>query len=131
MKLQKREKSMQTLYEKLGGEPSIEAVTNMLYERLLQNEHVSHFFDGIDISRQQKHLKAFLTYAFGGIPYYTGKSLRKAHESLVEEKGLSDIHFDAVLETIAGILKELGVHDDLIEEVATLTETLRIDILNK
>ena len=35
---------------------------------------------------------------------------------LVEELGLNDEHFDAVMEDLGSALKELGVPDDLIAE---------------
>ena len=66
------------------------------------------------MKRQAQHQKLFLTYAFGGAPNYPGKSMRAAHERLVNEMGLTDEHFDAVLENLGATLQDLGVPDDLI-----------------
>ena len=57
--------------------------------------------------------------------------MRIAHKRLVEEMGLSDEHFDAVLENLGKTLKELGVPDDLIGEAASIAESTRNDVLNK
>ena len=49
----------------------------------------------------------------------------EAHKTLVEEQGLNDSHFDAVLENLGAAMAELGVPGALI------AETTRADILNK
>jgi hemoglobin len=76
-------------------------------------------------------MKRFMKYAFGGSTNYNGKSLRNAHKHLVEEMGLSDKHFDAVLENLGGTLKDIGVDDALIAEAAQIVESTRSDVLNK
>lgn len=45
--------------------------------------------------------------------------------------GLSDEHFDAVLENLGTTLKDIGVDDALIAESAQVVESTRSDILNK
>eukprot|EP00386_Alphamonas_edax_P005593 GDKI01018151.1.p2 GENE.GDKI01018151.1~~GDKI01018151.1.p2 ORF type:complete len:241 (+),score=83.87 GDKI01018151.1:2-724(+) len=52
-----------------------------------------------------------------------------AHKHLVEKQGLNDSHFDAVVELLAATLKQLGVSDADIGEVAKVAESVRDDIL--
>ena len=66
-----------TLFERLGGTPVLELAVGRFYERVLGDERIGHFFAGTDISRQRGHLKAFLSYAFGGNSRYEGKGLRR------------------------------------------------------
>ena len=73
----------------------------------------------------------FLTYAFGGAPNYSGRSMREAHRHLVEEQGLDDRHFDAVVEDLALTLRELNVAEELVREVIDVTESVRDDVLNR
>lgn len=122
---------MKTLYDKIGGEAAVEAAVDKFYDKVLQDARIKHFFEGVDMTKQRGHQKLFLTYAFGGLPEYSGKSMRKAHQHLVEEKGLNDTHFDAVIELLGETLKELNVPDDLIDEVAQIGESTRKDVLNK
>lgn len=122
---------MKTLYEKIGGEAAVDAAVEKFYAKVLADERINYFFTGVDMKKQSSHQKMFLTYAFGGLPNYSGKSMRKAHQHLVEEKGLNDTHFDAVIENLGATLKELGVADDLIQEVAEIGESTRNDILNR
>ena len=57
--------------------------------------------------------------------------MRAAHQRLVEEMGLNDSHFDAVMENLGATLKELGVPDELIGEAAAIAESTRSDVLGK
>ncbi|GAP98439.1 group I truncated hemoglobin [Leptolyngbya sp. NIES-2104] len=72
---------MATLYEKLGGKAAIEAAVDQFYQRVLDDDRISHFFTGVDMQKQRQHQKAFLTYAFGGSSGYDGRMLREASAS--------------------------------------------------
>ncbi|CAG1020938.1 Group 1 truncated hemoglobin GlbN [Patescibacteria group bacterium] len=119
-----------TLYEKLGGEPAVNAAVDIFYRKVLSDGRINHFFDDVDMEKQAAKQKAFLTMAFGGPHNYTGADMRKGHAHLVE-KGLNDRHFDAVVENLGATLTELNVPEDLIAEVAALCETTRNDVLNR
>jgi len=122
---------MSTLYEQLGGEAAIDAAVDKFYEKVMADERINHFFDGVDMGRQARKQKAFLTYAFGGPNKYTDRSMADAHKHLVEEMGLDDSHFDAVVENLGATLAEMGVADELIEQVAAVAETTREAVLGR
>ena len=54
--------------------------------------------------------------------------MREGHKHL---KGLNDMHFDAVVENLGATLKELGVSNEDIAQVAGIAESVRDDVLNK
>ena len=116
---------MSSLYERLGGEAAVDAAVSKFYDKVLADDRIKHFFEGVDMTRQAGHQKRFLTYAFGGSETYPGQPMRKAHQRLVDELGLTDVHFDAVVELLAATLREMGVGDDLIGEVAQIAESVR------
>ena len=122
---------MSTLFEKLGGADAVNVAVDKFYEKVLSDDRIKHFFDDVDMVQQKKHQKRFLTYAFGGAPNYPGRSMREAHKRLVEEMGLDDGHFDAVMENLGATLTELGVPADLISEAAAIAESTRNDVLNR
>ena len=68
--------------------------------------------------------------AFGGPNNYTGKDMREGHKHLVA-KGLNDTHVDIVIEHLGNTLKELGVADADIAEVAAIANGARKDVLNQ
>jgi hemoglobin len=120
-----------TLFEQIGGKPAVEATVDKFYGRVLKDERISHFFAGMDMKKQRGHQVDFLTYAFGGSKQYDGKSMQKAHQRLVEELGLTNCHFDAVIENLVETLQELNVSDTLIQEVGKIAESIRGDVLNQ
>jgi hemoglobin len=119
-----------TLFEQLGGEASVNAAVDVFYRKVLADHRINRFFDGVDMQTQAAKQRAFLTMAFGGPANYTGKDMRDGHAKLVK-LGLSDEHFDAVLEHLDATLTELGVSADLTTQVLALAETTRNDVLGK
>lgn len=120
----------QSLYEQLGGEPAVNAAVDIFYRKVLADDRISRFFEGVDMEKQAAKQKGFLTMVFGGPNKYTGKDMREGHKHLVKE-GLNDSHVDAVIEHLGGTLKELGVQDQLIAQVAAIANSARNDVLNR
>ena len=120
----------QTIYERIGGKGAIDAAVDLFYRKVLADDRVSNFFDGIDMDEQRAKQKSFLTMMFGGPHDYTGKDLREAHKRLVDD-GMNDSHFDVVAVHLQNALEELGVSGDLVKEVMTLAASTRDDVLNR
>ncbi len=119
-----------SLYEKLGGEPAVNAAVDIFYRKVLKDDRIKHFFANVDMSKQAAKQKAFLTMAFGGPNSYTGEDMRRGHAHLVAQ-GLNDSHFDAVMEHLGATLTELNVPGDLIAQCAAIAESTRSDVLGK
>jgi hemoglobin len=125
-----REAQMSTLFEQIGGAKAMDAAVDLFYRRVLSDDRISRFFDGVDMERQSAKQKAFLTMVCGGPNNYTGMDMRKGHANLVKH-GLNDMHFNAVAEHLGGTLKELGVAEPHIQQVLQAAESMRKDVLNK
>ena len=121
---------MSSLYEQLGGQPAVDAAVDIFYRKVLSDDRISGFFEGVDMDKQIGKQKAFLTMAFGGPHNYTGKDMRTAHAPLVA-RGLDDSHFDAVAENLIATLQELGVGQDLIDQVMAIAGSTRNDVLGR
>jgi hemoglobin len=123
---------MTTLFEKLGGVAAVDIAVDRFYKRVLQDDRIKHFFADTDMVNQRNHQKAFLTYAFGGSEQYDDRYIRQAHKDLVEKQGLNGKHFDAVAEDLMITLKEMGVSEELLAEVATVAAAPqhKKDVLN-
>ena len=120
-----------TLFERLGGKPAVHAAVDLFYQKVLADARVRHMFDGVDMKNQRGKQEAFMTYAFGGAPNYSGLSMRKAHERLVQDKGLNDDHFNAIAENLTATLKDLNVPQELIMEVINIVASTRDDVLSR
>src|SRR5262245_16137190 len=108
-----------SLYERIGGEPAIMAAVDLFYAKVMQDEVTRPFFEGLDMNAQVQKQIAFMSRARGGPVEYHGRGLRTAHAKLVHEKGLSDVHFDAVATHLRTTLEELGVQKSLVDEALT------------
>lgn len=117
-----------SLYDELGGAPALDAAVDIFYRKVLSDDRIAHYFDGVDMERQAAKQKGFLTMVLGGPNNYTGKDMRRGHAHLV---GLNDGHVDAVIENLGATLAELGVSADKIAQVAALANSVRDDVLNR
>lgn len=121
---------MSNLYEQLGGADAVNAAVELFYRKVLADDRIKHFFEGVDMRRLAGHQKAFLTMAFGGPGRYAGQALRQGHAHLVA-RGLDDSHFDAVVELLGQTLAELGVPQPTILQVAAVAESVRDAVLGR
>jgi hemoglobin len=119
-----------SLYEQLGGEEAVDAAVDLFYQKVLADDRVNGYFEGVDMQRQAAMQKGFLTFAFGGPNHYAGRDLRAAHVHLVKQ-GLNDSHFDVIVEHLGATLEELGVPEELIQRAADIANSVRNDVLNK
>jgi len=112
-----------SLFNRIGGEPAVNAAVELFYKKVVADPLLQRFFDGINLRQLKKKQKAFLTLAFGGPDRFNGQDLTTAHARLVNI-GLGDEHFNAVAGHLLAALNELGVAEDLTNEI---TERCRLD----
>jgi len=121
---------MSSLYDRIGGQSAVDTAVEVFYRKVLADDRINEFFDGVDMEQQINKQKGFLTMAFGGPNYYTDKDMREGHRHLVA-RGLSDSHVDAVIELLGETLQELGVAAEDIQSVADIANSVRDDVLNR
>jgi hemoglobin len=121
---------LDSLYKRLGGAPAIKAAVDIFYGKVLADERIRQFFDGVDMERQRAKQRGFLTMVTGGPNGYTGQNMRDGHRHLVAQ-GLTDSHVDAVIELLGETLRELGVPEEDIADVAALANSVRDDVLDR
>jgi hemoglobin len=117
-----------SLYQRFGGKAAVDAVVELLYERVLADPVLRPFFEDVDGKAQAGKQHAFLTHAFGGPTHDTAKDLRSGHAHLVE-RGLGEEHFDAFAGHLADTLAELGLPLPLIAEVMQIAAATHDDVL--
>lgn len=120
----------ETLYQRLGGQAAVDAAVDIFYRKVLADDSVNYFFDGVDMDKQIIKQKGFLTMVFGGPNNYSGKDMREGHRHLVA-RGLNDTHVDAIIGHLGVVLKELGVDDADIAAVAAIANSVRDDVLDR
>lgn len=117
------------LYDRIGGDKTMEIAVDVFYQKVLQDELVGKFFEDVDMEGQRLKQKSFLAMAFGGPYQFSALNLRKAHQPLVERLGLSDQHFDRVIELFTETVRELRVPEKEISAMVETLQTFRDDVL--
>jgi hemoglobin len=118
--------SEQTLYQRIGGEPAVNAAVDRFYEKVLADPALHPFFIHVNVGRLKAHQFAFLSQTMGGPKQYTGGSMDAAHAKLAIEQH----HFDLVATHLVGTLRELGVTEDVVTEVVQALTPLAAQIVN-
>lgn len=135
-----------SLFDRIGGKNTVDAIVEIVLLKILADSRILHFFQDVDINRLRTRLKEFLTVAFGGslnqgkligflksafggTTKYDAKMLGEAHAPLLA-KGLSDRHFDAMMDNFCKTLVELQLPNILINEVVTVVAATRGAVLS-
>ena len=115
-----------SIYDRIGGAPAIDAAVDQFYERVLADEELAPFFDGVSMPRQIKQQKAFFTTALGGPAIYKGKDMKEAHAHLaIQQK-----HFGMVAGHLVDTLQNLEVPQSIIDEIVAAISPLADDVVN-
>ncbi|CAB9503814.1 truncated hemoglobin GlbN [Seminavis robusta] len=116
-----------SLLERLGGNDVLEVVLEGFYFRLLCDEDLLEIFDGIDTAWLKVHQHKFLTLAFNSADLSgkaVGKHIARGHARLWA-KGLSERHFDLVVEHLVEALLEMDTEQSLMDDVVAVVRPLR------
>ncbi|KAF4651942.1 hypothetical protein FOL47_011343 [Perkinsus chesapeaki] len=115
-----------SLYERIGGDLSLETAVEMAYNKALQDARTRAYFEKnqrkMASIRQKMH--QFLSGLLGGPVLYDEDNLKPAHYHM----NITDYHFDAVVEHFQGAFEELGVHPNAVLDAAAALGTARREI---
>jgi hemoglobin len=116
---------MPGMYATLGGRRVFEAAVEDFYRRVVGDEALRRYFDGIELGRLKAHQQSFLAMALGGPRAYVGRTMASTHATLA----ITDEAFDRVLDHLVGTLADLGVASELIRGSVSALLALRHDIV--
>ena len=115
------------LLRSLGGASGIRAAVGLLYERLLADPEVAHFFTDIDMPRLKRHQVLLLCQLLGGRALYVGRELTEAHAGL----GITSAQYRAVVSHLADVLVRLGADGASVQDVTTALDDLEQDVIGR
>lgn len=125
-KTEKKE-AKKSLYERLGGQPAIEAVVKDFATRTLADARVNKKFAKTNADRVVKNLTDFVCKATGGPCKYTGFDMKKAHKNM----GVTQGEFDALVEDLVAALDAAKVPEAEKKEILAALGPLAKDIVEK
>ncbi len=103
-------------FDRIGGGPAVRAAVERLYELILADPTLTHFFDSTDIDKQKGHMAALLTTVLGGPDKYVGRDLGAAHQGL----GITTGDYQKVAGYLVQTLRELNVPEDIIADAGAV-----------
>ena len=115
------------LLDRMGGEPALEAVVDEFYTRLIADEKLTRFFDGVNVRKLKRHQRGFLKVAFTKVPdsIDVPTLLLKKHERLFRDMALDETHFDVVAAHLIETMQSLGLKQHLVDEAVGIVAPLR------
>ena len=106
----------QSLYDAVGGLPTLEKVHKIFYDKIYIHPWLKQFFAGHNQEAIEGRQTSFMGEKMGG-PKYVGKPLKQVHENMYITQELFELRHDILKES----LTEAGVSDD------AATRWLKID----
>lgn len=124
--------SQKTLYERLGGQPAIQAVANGLVDKILADSRVNQWFvhaasSQANTAAYKANLAEFLCQSTQGPCKYTGLNMSEAHKG----RGVTSDAFDAVVQDLVSVLDSLKVPAKEKGDVLALLAPLKTVIVQK
>lgn len=119
--------AQKSLYERLGGQPAIQAVVDDFIGNVAGDARINGFFAHTNIAHLNKMLVEQICQATGGPCTYTGRSMKAAHAGM----GVQDSHFNALVEDLAKSLNKFNVPQKEQNELLGALASMRGDIVEK
>ncbi len=116
------------LYELIGGRSKVQQTVALFYDRVLVDPRLRPFFENVNMDGLRARQSMFLTMLLGGSRTYGGREIQEAHAG-ARALGLNDSHFDLLMYHFRVALNESDVGDETIEEILSLLEGTRKDVL--
>jgi hemoglobin len=116
-----------SLYDRLGGKPAITAVVDDFTARVVQDRRINSFFANTDASAFKAKLVDQICEASGGPCKYTGKDMKTAHAGM----GVTDAHFNALVEDLVATLDKFKVPEKEKGELLSALGPMRKDIVTR
>lgn len=116
-----------TLYERLGGEAGIAAITEGMLARSADDPRIREDFAEADIVNLYERLVEHLCALTGGPCTYGGRDMRAAHAGLE----LTEADFNALVENLVDAMTERGVPIAAQNELLAILAPMRGDVIRQ
>jgi truncated hemoglobin YjbI len=106
---------------------ALRAIVEIFYERLVVDERVMFFFEGVSVSDLKRQQYTFFEVLFTGteVPADMDSELIDKHTRLFNEQGLNGAHIDIFSGHLVAALQQLHIPENLIGEVLNILGPLR------
>jgi len=115
----------ESLYDRLGGFKFVHKIISDFYDRVLEDDDLSPFFENTDMAHLVDHQTKFFAMLLGGPASYTDDQLRNIHVHM----GIKDHHFNLVVELLRDTLEDHDLEQEHIDTIVAALEARRSSIV--
>jgi hemoglobin len=118
-----------SLYARLGGYDAIAMFATKLIDQAQHDEILGRFWENRGEDRNARDLQVLIDYLVkqtGGQMYYTGRSMRLAHQGM----GITEVDWTRFIEITGSVAGDLGVGQTEAGEVMAFLDSLKVDIVS-
>ncbi|WP_224447956.1 group I truncated hemoglobin [Haloprofundus salilacus] len=117
----------QSVYREIGGLEAVESVVDDFYDRVLSDDRLVGYFEGMEMESLRAHQVQFISSVAGGPVEYSGADMREAHAHLdIDEEA-----FDTVGTYLEQALRDNGVADDNVEAIMAQVVELKDPVIGR
>lgn len=111
---------MISLYDKYGGFDTFSMVVGNFYQKILDSEELSPYFETVNMEKLMSHQTQFIATALGGPNKYASVDLKAVHAPYK----ITVPHFTEVVELLEESLDEASVEQEDIASIIALVSEL-------
>ncbi len=116
----------QSMFDKYGRYQTFSTVVSNFYQKVLDSQALSPYFEGIRMERLISHQTNFISRVLGGPDKYEGRDLAEAHADFK----ISAPHFLEATELLEESLEEAGVTQEDITTIISIISNLKNQIVS-
>ena len=113
-----------SLYQQLGGEAGIEAITDGLLHEIEHDKRIVHHFADTDIARFRRLLAEQLCELSGGPCVYSGGTMQQSHTGF----NISLADYDALVEGLIKVMQQQNISISAQNQLLALLAPMYKDI---
>ncbi|RBP78583.1 group 1 truncated hemoglobin [Marinomonas rhizomae] len=117
----------QSLYDEIGGMPTVEAITDNLINEISFNETIYRYFKKTNIRRFREKFIEHLCVNTGGPCIYTGDTMLRVHQG----QNISETDFNLIVDLLVNAMKKAGLTYTQQNQVLKVLAPMRVEILYK
>lgn len=116
-----------TLYDLLGGKPTLEKVHKIFYDKIYAHSWMKQFFQNVDQETIENQQTDFMAQAMGGPARFSGNRPVPAHKHIHITEELFDVPHQILKESLA----QAGVSPELAERWLKIDSAFRAALVKK
>ncbi len=102
-----------SIFDRIGGFKKVRKIVSDFYDRVLEDEVLTPYFENVDMPRLIDHQTKFFAMLLGGPASYTEEQLGKIHKGM----GVTDHAFEVVCELVVETLEDHDLAEADIQDV--------------